>query len=60
VLSCQLDWFSYRSSIVSVLQVYPNGLSTGFPPDVQLALCRTIKGLENVKMTRPGYAGKRD
>ena len=40
----------------SPCQVYPNGLATGFPPDVQLALCRTIKGLEKVEMTRPGYA----
>jgi len=40
--------------------VYPNGLSTGFPPDVQLELLRSIKGLENVTMTQPGYAVEYD
>jgi tRNA uridine 5-carboxymethylaminomethyl modification enzyme len=40
--------------------VYPNGLSTGFPPDVQVKLLRTIAGLENVTMTRPGYAVEYD
>lgn len=36
--------------------VYPNGISTSLPEDVQLALLKTINGLENAKMFRPGYA----
>jgi tRNA uridine 5-carboxymethylaminomethyl modification enzyme len=36
--------------------VYPNGISTSLPQDVQRALVATIPGLEQVKMIRPGYA----
>ena len=35
---------------------YPNGISTGLPADVQETFVRTIKGLENVVILRPGYA----
>ncbi len=37
-------------------EVYPNGISTSLPYDVQLKLLRSIKGFENSHMTRPGYA----
>ena len=36
--------------------VYPNGISTSLPEEVQLAILSTIPGLERVKMVRPGYA----
>jgi tRNA uridine 5-carboxymethylaminomethyl modification enzyme len=36
--------------------VYPNGLSTSLPADVQDAFLRSMPGLENVKIIRPGYA----
>ena len=36
--------------------VYPNGISTSLPEDVQIALLKTIPGLENVAVKRPGYA----
>jgi tRNA uridine 5-carboxymethylaminomethyl modification enzyme len=36
--------------------IYPNGISTSLPEDVQLKLLCKIKGLENVKMIRAGYA----
>ena len=36
--------------------VYPNGISTSLPEEVQLALIATIPGLENARVIRPGYA----
>ena len=37
-------------------EIYPNGISTSLPFEVQLEFVRTIKGLENCLITRPGYA----
>lgn len=37
-------------------EVYPNGISTSLPFDVQLALVHSMKGLENAHILRPGYA----
>src|SRR2546430_5141689 len=37
-------------------EIYPNGISTSLPFDVQLELVRSIRGLENAHILRPGYA----
>ena len=37
-------------------ELYPNGISTSLPFDVQLALVRSIRGMENAHICRPGYA----
>ncbi|MEO7323912.1 MAG: tRNA uridine-5-carboxymethylaminomethyl(34) synthesis enzyme MnmG [Dokdonella sp.] len=37
-------------------EIYPNGISTSLPFDVQIELVRSIRGLENAHITRPGYA----
>ena len=37
-------------------EVYPNGISTSLPFDIQLELVRSMKGLENAHILRPGYA----
>ncbi len=47
--------FLERESLDSV-EYYPNGLSTSLPLDTQLKFLRTINGLGNVKIMRPGYA----
>ncbi len=41
---------------LTVNEFYPNGISTSLPFDVQLALVRSIHGLEHAHITRPGYA----
>ena len=41
---------------LSTSEIYPNGISTSLPFDVQLALVRSIKGLERAHILRPGYA----
>jgi len=41
---------------LSTREVYPNGISTSLPYDIQERFVRSIKGLENARITRPGYA----
>ena len=41
---------------LEVAEIYPNGISTSLPFDVQLALVRSIRGFEQAHITRPGYA----
>jgi tRNA uridine 5-carboxymethylaminomethyl modification enzyme len=41
---------------LDTVEYYPNGLSTSLPLDVQIAMLRSIRGLEHVEITRPGYA----
>ncbi|CNI57082.1 tRNA uridine 5-carboxymethylaminomethyl modification protein GidA [Yersinia massiliensis] len=37
-------------------EIYPNGISTSLPFDVQMQIVRSMKGLENARIVRPGYA----
>lgn len=45
---------------LNTYEIYPNGISTSLPLEVQYELCRTITGLENVEIMRPGYAVEYD
>jgi tRNA uridine 5-carboxymethylaminomethyl modification enzyme len=41
---------------LNTAEIYPNGISTSLPLDIQMRILRSIKGLEEVEMIRPGYA----
>lgn len=41
---------------LNTIEIYPNGAATSLPVDIQLAMLRTIPGLEKVEVIRPGYA----
>jgi tRNA uridine 5-carboxymethylaminomethyl modification enzyme len=41
---------------LNTVEVYPNGLSTSLPLDIQIAMVRSIAGLEHAEIMRPGYA----
>ena len=41
---------------INTKEIYPNGISTSLPLDIQIKMLRSIQGLENVEIVRPGYA----
>jgi len=41
---------------LNTVEYYPNGLATSLPLDIQMKMLRSIKGLEKIEITRPGYA----
>ncbi len=45
---------------LNTVEYYPNGVSTSLPIDIQIKMLRSIKGLENVEIFRPGYAIEHD
>jgi tRNA uridine 5-carboxymethylaminomethyl modification enzyme len=40
---------------LNTIEYYPNGLSTSLPLDIQMAMLKTVEGLENARIVRPGY-----
>ncbi len=45
---------------LSTAEIYPNGISTSLPLDIQIRMLRSIQGLEEVEIIRPGYAVEYD
>lgn len=45
---------------INTIEYYPNGISTSLPLNIQIKMLRSIKGLENVELTRPAYAIEHD
>ncbi|WP_343183075.1 tRNA uridine-5-carboxymethylaminomethyl(34) synthesis enzyme MnmG [Buchnera aphidicola (Neophyllaphis podocarpi)] len=45
---------------LSSIEIYPNGISTSLPFETQIKIIRSIKGLENAKIIKPGYAVEYD
>ncbi len=45
---------------LDTVEYYPNGVSTSLPLDIQLKMLHSIEGLENVKITKPGYGIEHD
>lgn len=41
---------------LNTIEVYPNGISTSLPFDVQMGIVNSMKGLENTRIIKPGYA----
>jgi tRNA uridine 5-carboxymethylaminomethyl modification enzyme len=52
--------FSHLVYDLGVDVIYPNGISCTMPADIQERMLRTIPGLENVEMLRPGYGVEYD
>ena len=48
-------WLSHTECL-NDKTIYPNGISTSLPAEIQQEICNNINGLENVKIIRPGYA----
>jgi tRNA uridine 5-carboxymethylaminomethyl modification enzyme len=49
-------WVFLEPEGLTMYEIYPSGISTSLPFDIQLALVRSIRGLENAHILRPGYA----
>lgn len=45
---------------LDTIEYYPNGVSTSLPLDIQIKMLRSIEGLENVEITKPGYGIEHD